>query len=106
MRISDSEQKLLLKGFFECGFLPQNYELYLFGSRVHENKTGGDIDLLLIINDEYYDQIISKKHFLLTLIKKYIDDQRVDLTIFKSSQLAKDAFYNTIKSELKLIIKK
>lgn len=47
MRLSKEEIELLKKTLFE---LDSEAKLYLFGSRVHDDKKGGDIDLLIISN--------------------------------------------------------
>lgn len=45
MRLSNKEIKILKNKLFE---LSKDAKLYLFGSRVDDNKKGGDIDLLVV----------------------------------------------------------
>ncbi|HLB57638.1 MAG: hypothetical protein A3C55_05130 [Gammaproteobacteria bacterium RIFCSPHIGHO2_02_FULL_42_13] len=55
-------------------------ELRLYGSRVSDALKGGDIDLLLLLeNKENTDILLSKKHNILAAIKANIGDQKIDL---------------------------
>lgn len=72
-------------------------ELRLYGSRVDDTLKGGDIDLLLIIEDSsILKKIRAEKHYLLSAIKKEIDDQKIDLTIVHREEIKKDNFLNLI----------
>ncbi len=54
-------------------------QLYLFGSRVDEQKAGGDIDLYITgFNGELKDQIDAKIRFL-AKAKLSIGEQRIDI---------------------------
>ncbi len=56
-----------------------DYELRLFGSRVDDNKKGGDIDLLLLTIEKIES---SKKRKILREIKNLIGEQKIDLVNF------------------------
>lgn len=49
MRISDEQKKLLKKNILTV--LP-NAVIYLFGSRVDNNKKGGDVDIMVLADRE------------------------------------------------------
>lgn len=67
--------------------------LYLYGSRVDDQKRGGDIDLLLIVEDlESKIRLLIEKHLLLSKIKSRIGDQKIDLKIALESELETDPF--------------
>lgn len=106
MRLSDGTIKLIVKGFEEFSDCPKQYELYVFGSRVDPNKRGGDIDLLLIVDSAQAESMATIRHRLEGALKKYIDDQKLDLTIIGKSNLLSDPFYQTIKDNLTLIHKR
>ncbi len=59
--------------------LDPNAQIFLFGSRVHDEKKGGDIDLLIFSNFlTFLDKAAIK-----TEIFKQIEEQRIDITIAK-----------------------
>lgn len=106
MRLSELETKNIIRGLLECPQSPLQFELYLFGSRADDTKKGGDIDLLLLLEDSQYDQTIAVKHYLMAYLKKYLDDQRLDLTIVAKSKLPIDPFFQSIKDEIVILFKK
>jgi predicted nucleotidyltransferase len=54
-------------------------EVWLFGSRVHDDLKGGDIDLLIISSKIGFSEKIS----ILVQIKMAIGDQKIDLLVRK-----------------------
>lgn len=71
----DKQQIIVLKEKLQT--LSKNAKLYLFGSRVDDNKKGGDIDLL-VISDE-----LTKKDLRLLRIEffKYFGEQKLDIVL-------------------------
>jgi len=68
-------------------------ELRLFGSRTQDELKGGDIDLLLVVDQpEFAFQLTSQKHLLLASIKKQLGDQKIDLTIATKNEIPQDPF--------------
>jgi predicted nucleotidyltransferase len=56
--------------------------IYLFGSRLDDNKKGGDIDLYLEINEP---PTIDKKLKFLAKLKKLLGEQKIDLVFNEDS---------------------
>jgi predicted nucleotidyltransferase len=84
---------------------PPHFVVYLFGSRTDDNKRGGDIDLLLIVEDEKKVPLIEEsRHFIQVAFKKYLDDQKLDLTIIGrkefDSKIISDPFFRSISGSL------
>jgi len=59
-------------------------KIYLFGSRVDENKRGGDIDLYLIPSQKFDNERDRKIKFLVKL-DLYIGEQKIDPILAKDS---------------------
>ncbi len=75
-------------------------ELRLYGSRVRDDRKGGDIDLLLLVEGTpLADLINEKKHHLIAHIKKQLGDQKIDLLITDCMDSQKVAFLNMILPE-------
>lgn len=81
MRLTDFEQKMIKKAFIESF---EKGKIYLFGSRVDENKRGGDIDLYLIPSQKFDNERDRKIKFLVKL-DLYIGEQKIDVILAKDS---------------------
>ena len=68
-------------------------ELYLFGSRVDDNRRGGDIDLYVAADSK--DQLGEKRIEFITRIKQRIGDQRIDLVMDRGTQRPIDKIART-----------
>jgi predicted nucleotidyltransferase len=75
MRLKESEIKAIKdcskEVFGEC-------EVRLFGSRMDDNKRGGDIDLYIFLPNP--PQFLAKERFLV-LLKRKIGEQKIDVVI-------------------------
>jgi predicted nucleotidyltransferase len=100
LRLSPKDIQAILKGLSEVPELGSNYDLLLFGSRVDSAKLGGDIDLLVIVPEEILKPLQAKRHLLVSMAKKYITDQRLDITLRSLESLDSDPFYQSIKNGL------
>ncbi len=78
MRLSEKQIKII-KNALKKQF-GSEYSLYLFGSRVDNDKKGGDIDLLVELNRNFSD-MYNKKIKVLTEIKLKIGEQKIDLIV-------------------------
>lgn len=69
-------------------------EMYLFGSRVDDNKKGGDIDILIYSgkNSLKLSQEISRKFFMEL-------DSKLDVVVFDKDNMTREqkAFVNTLE---------
>jgi predicted nucleotidyltransferase len=73
MRLSKTYIDVIKRSFNEifCG------DIYLFGSRVDDNKMGGDIDLYLVVKDK--SNLFRKKLKFLAKIKRELGEQKIDV---------------------------
>ena len=55
--------------------------VYLFGSRVDDNKRGGDIDLYVETDEPDLAVILDAKYDFLAKLKQRIGDQRIDVVV-------------------------
>lgn len=79
-------------------------ELRLYGSRLHDELKGGDIDLLLLVErEEQVSSLLMEKFRILSSIKKEIGDQKVDLLIASKDNLHQNNFLKMIFPESKVI---
>ena len=101
MRLSHEYSEIIVKTI--AGLIP-NIDIYLHGSRVDDQKRGGDIDLLLLCasSSERF-QAAALREKILVMLKDLIGDQRIDLTIIEKSELTTEAIYREmLKSAVKL----
>ena len=78
MRITSFEQNII-KSFVRKHF-GGNAEVYVFGSRLDNDKKGGDIDLY-IKADIPVSEAIMRKIELLVSLEKAIGEQKIDVII-------------------------
>jgi predicted nucleotidyltransferase len=94
MRLNDFEQNSIKKAFkdvFKRG------EVYLFGSRVNDNKRGGDIDLYII--PQIKENLREKKSLFLSKLYEYIGEQKIDIIIAKDKNrlIEQEAIKNGVR---------
>ena len=104
MRLLTQEVSIITSVFAE--FIPKNSKakLYLYGSRTDDNKKGGDIDLLLIVDSPKTKQQLREQHAKI-LGKLYLKmgEQKIDITITTYEESKSDPFILNIKdSTIKL----
>jgi hypothetical protein len=96
MRLTDAQVHALINGLtpFIHG---ARVELRLYGSRVHDHMKGGDIDLLILTEQAgVADSLMELKHVLLSNMKKFIGDQKIDLKIVAQEDVATDSFLKMV----------
>ena len=74
MRLSKDEVKILKNTLYT---LNSDAKLYLFGSRLYDNKKGGDIDLL-IVSKTFTKKLLRK---LRIEFFKYFGEQKLDIIV-------------------------
>jgi predicted nucleotidyltransferase len=94
MRLNDLEQNSIKKAFKDVF---KNGEVYLFGSRVDDNKRGGDIDLYII--PQIKENLREKKSLFLSKLYEYIGEQKIDIIIAKDKNrlIEQEAIKNGVR---------
>lgn len=91
MRLDSIERKAL-----ENAIRDVDAEVYLFGSRIDNNKKGGDIDILIFSDQNSYklSQSVSVKFFMEC-------EEKIDVIVMNPKKLTAEqkAFLNVIKKE-------
>ncbi|MBP7729959.1 MAG: nucleotidyltransferase domain-containing protein [Alphaproteobacteria bacterium] len=78
MRLTTMEQDVISNSFRQC--FGEGDHLWLFGSRINDQKRGGDIDLYVETHLDSAQAIRSKFSFL-SVVKDKIGDQRIDIIL-------------------------
>ena len=78
MRLTLSEIETIIK--LKNKYFNLDDKIYLFGSRIDDNKKGGDIDLFIEIKDKNIDYYDSKINFVGEL-HQLLGEQKIDLII-------------------------
>ena len=78
MRITSKQHQAIKKYFLE---IFKEGQIYLFGSRVDDEKKGGDIDLY--IRTENRKELVRKKVDFLVKLKREIGQQKIDVVFDK-----------------------
>jgi len=93
MRLSNKQKEIIEKTAIR--HFGENVRVYLFGSRVHPEQKGGDIDLFLEGVPEEMIDIKNKIAFIVDL-KKSLGDQKIDV-VFKSRKIPQSKFHQIIE---------
>ena len=78
MRLNDFQREKITEAVINQ--FGKDTEIFLFGSRVDDNKKGGDIDLLVVAAVDCTD-VELKKIRSVTAIQFAIGDQKIDLVV-------------------------
>ncbi|MGZ3747202.1 MAG: nucleotidyltransferase domain-containing protein [Pseudobdellovibrionaceae bacterium] len=98
MRLSPKELRTITRSFKEClSTLP--FKLCLFGSRVDDNKKGGDIDLLVIVEPAAKERVVNLKAKIRNKIFDSLPEQKIDITVATESELQIDPFLSNVFPE-------
>ena len=89
MRLTQEEQKLIKNAVNKYD---NSAKVFLFGSRVHDDQRGGDIDLLCI-SDEI--DRLSRRNIRLDLLER-LGEQKIDLIVRSTENAKEDAFVKSI----------
>jgi predicted nucleotidyltransferase len=79
MRLSEQEISAIKQTFVKY-FEPLD-ELWLFGSRVDDQKKGGDIDLYVVTKEHDVAKAFKAKISFLVAVKLLIGEQKIDVVI-------------------------
>ncbi len=86
MRLTPKQHQAIKKYFLEVF---QDGEIYLFGSRIDDEKKGGDIDLYIRTKDK--QNLVRKKLDFLVKLKREIGEQKIDVVFDRGLQRAIDS---------------
>jgi predicted nucleotidyltransferase len=94
MRLSETDIFIIKEAFNK---IFQKGDIFLFGSRVDDNKKGGDIDLYICLDDK--NELFEKKLKFLSFIKRKIGDRKIDIVFNKDKRrlIEREAIKNGIK---------
>ncbi|MFZ4404736.1 MAG: nucleotidyltransferase domain-containing protein [Pseudobdellovibrionaceae bacterium] len=76
------------------------YKLFLFGSRRINEAKGGDIDLVLIVEENLKPSVLENKFAIVARMKWLYEDEKIDLTIASPIDLQNNEFLISIKNDL------
>jgi len=79
-------------------YFGNDVQVFLFGSRVDDDKKGGDIDLFIKNTKEELLTLELKIQFLSEL-KIKIGDQKIDVVFDNEITRSKSSFYNSIQKD-------
>lgn len=85
MRLTQEELEIIKTTFRH--YFGSNDHLWLFGSRVDDEKRGGDIDLYVETTEIDTDVLIKKKRDFILDLCELIGDQKIDVVL---NQIHKD----------------
>lgn len=99
MRLTPQQAQRIIRAI--TPFLAGNSaELRLYGSRVYDDRKGGDIDLLLLVeNPACIVTLTENKHHILAALKKQLGDQKIDLLIANKSTVNENHFLTLVYPE-------
>lgn len=86
MRLNDKEINVIKAAIRE---FDSKAEIKLFGSRVDDDKKGGDIDLLIISNKITFSEKLS----ILIKLKEKIGEQKIDIIIYDPNKIFHNIAY-------------
>ena len=79
MRLTPRQQSVIRIAVAET--FGENATIWLFGSRVDDNKRGGDIDLLIETKELDVTKIVRSELAFLTKLQMKLGEQRIDVLV-------------------------
>lgn len=95
MRLTD-QQRAIIRATVAETFGP-GAEVRLFGSRVDDNKRGGDIDLLIETDQVDIDAIVRAEISFLTKIQQKLGEQKIDVLLDYPSRKVRPPIFSIAK---------
>ncbi len=98
MRISSNEILKIKDVLNEFQLLP-SCKIFLFGSRLYDDKKGGDIDLVLLCHESSYKNLLDLKYRIKSKLEFALNEQRVDLTYNHNRIHSEFRFFSSKREE-------
>lgn len=80
MRLTEHQKNTILNA---CQRYFENAECWLFGSRVDDQKRGGDIDLYIETKETDVNKLVAAKLAFLVLLNRELGEQKIDVVIHR-----------------------
>lgn len=100
MRLSENEVYEIKRIFFEE--LKTPYQLRLFGSRIDDQKKGGDIDLILVVDPAHLEESRKMKYHILHRLYDSIGEQKIDILVTTLDKISTDEFLKSLDTYVNL----
>jgi predicted nucleotidyltransferase len=101
MRLSEHEILAIKQTFLK--YFDDKDELWLFGSRIDDQKKGGDIDLYVYTKEPDIAKAFNAKISFLVDVKLLIGDQKIDMVIHAKAMQDAPIYQEARKTGVKLI---
>lgn len=95
MRLTDQQRTIIRSTVTET--FGAGADVWLFGSRVDDNKRGGDIDLLIETDQVDIDAIARAEIFFLTRIQAKLGEQKIDVLLDYPSRKTRPPIFSIAK---------
>lgn len=95
IRLSNEDLSIIIKSFKES-FLT-NDSLWIFGSRVHKEKKGGDVDLYVKTNLNLENAELARQKLWL-LLQNRLGEQKIDIVVHYANS-SKKTIYDVAQNE-------
>jgi hypothetical protein len=84
VRLETWEIEKIIESFAE--YFEENDHLWLFGSRLHFNKRGGDIDLYIEVQHYEAQHVLKAKNCFWHKLQEQLGEQKIDIVIRDPNQ--------------------
>lgn len=78
MRLTEYEQHIIVQAIHT--YFPNDKDIYLFGSRVDDTATGGDIDVFVDLKSQDHQSVLHRCQSV-SAIQMALGDQKIDLIV-------------------------
>lgn len=79
IRLREQDVQLIIQSFKEC--FGEHDHLWIFGSRVHMDKRGGDIDLYIEALDFDWKILYGQRQRFWIVLQERLGEQKIDLVL-------------------------
>ena len=97
MRLTTSEREVLKRAAKHC--FSGEAVIKLFGSRLHDQKRGGDIDLLIQTSISNPSEIARSHIQFLSEVRRELGEQKIDVLIDYPKRTANEAIFTIAQRE-------